>query len=344
MTEPRAPLALRDARRQINTVAIAERFFDAFALFGLFELDVFAHLADGPRSLEELHERVGGNGESLRALLDAGVALGLLRGSAAGYTASEDLVACLADPGAPAYLGEWVRFLHALAPAVGDFAEVVRSGEARASLFEDGGGDTRPGRAMTRAMDAYARTRGRELGTCIDFAETRRLLDVGCGPGTYALELLVAYPRMHATLLDLPGPAAVAAELARERGLAERVEVVSGDARTYAPREPHDTVLISNVLHMIGPAEAAALLRRAHGFLAPGGRILVQAEYLDEARTSPRWPTLLNLILRSASPDGRNHSVEETTEWLAAAGFVDVRHERLSVVNVNSVLVARRPA
>jgi hypothetical protein len=69
----------------------------------------------------------------------------------------------------------------------------------------------------------------------------------------------------------------------------------------------------------------------------------VQAQYLDDSRIAPRWPTLLNLIQRVATPHGRNHAVGETREWLEGSGFVNVEHIRFSAWNVNSCLVGYRP-
>jgi precorrin-6B methylase 2 len=94
---------------------------------------------------------------------------------------------------------------------------------------------------------------------------------------------------------------------------------------------------------MIGPEGSAKLLEHCYHLVSPGGRLIVQAQYLDDSRTAPRWPTLLNLIQRVATPHGRNHAIGETTGWLEAAGFVDVKRVRFSAWNVNSCLIGVRP-
>jgi cyclopropane fatty-acyl-phospholipid synthase-like methyltransferase len=125
--------------------------------------------------------------------------------------------------------------------------------------------------------------------------------------------------------------------------MTERVEFVVHDAMTYAPDCTYDVVLVSNTLHMIGPEGSAKLLKLCYNLVSPGGRLIVQAQYLNDSRTSPRWPTLLNLIQRVATPHGRNHAIGETTEWLEAAGFVNVKHFRFATWNVNSCLIGYRP-
>jgi cyclopropane fatty-acyl-phospholipid synthase-like methyltransferase len=94
---------------------------------------------------------------------------------------------------------------------------------------------------------------------------------------------------------------------------------------------------------MIGPVGSLELLKRCHGMLSPGGRMIVQAQYLNDDRVSPRWPTLLNLIQRVATPNGRNHAIGETREWMEQAGFQNVQFVRFSLWNVCSCLIGERP-
>ncbi|GJM20511.1 MAG: methyltransferase [Planctomycetota bacterium] len=337
-------LAFSDIRKQIDTLQIAERFFDSLLLFNLADLGVFAALAHGPRTLDELATATGGHAETLRAVLDAAVAVDLLQlpepeAEPLRYAASPALLACLGDPESPTYLGEWMSFLGALVSPISQVAEAVRTGIPAGSMVDGSERDNRPARAMTRAMDAYARTRGVEIAQRLPLDGVRHLLDVGCGPGSYAMAFLDANPQLHATLLDLPGPIEIARGYVAERGLQARVSFAAADALQYTPERPVDMILVSNILHMLGPERSRALLARCFEMLQPGGRLVLQAEFLHADRRSPRWPTLLNLIMQATTEGGRNHSVDETSAWLAEAGFSDIEHQRLSPWNVNSVLL-----
>ena len=106
-------------------------------------------------------------------------------------------------------------------------------------------GDTEQARRMTAAMDAYARSRGAEMAERLDLSDARTLLDLGCGPGTYALAIVEHNPHVRATLLDLPGPIAEARRIVAARGMADRVEFVVHDAMQYAPGRTYDVVLVS---------------------------------------------------------------------------------------------------
>ena len=337
-------IGLKDIKRQVATLAVAERFFDSAVLFALFELGVFRLLADGPRDLEALHGEIGGSKETLRAVLDAAAGLDLLDKRDDAYSVSEAFAACMGREDSPAYLGEWIAFLHALATPLLKLDEAVRTGQPPGALFEDMSADNLPAKRMTRAMDAYSRTRGTELATRLDYSGIETLLDIGCGPGTYSLAIMERHPGIRATLVDLPGPIAEARRIMEERGVADRVEFVATDALRHEFNGTWDMVLVSNTLHMLGPELSQALLDRCYHLVSPGGVLVVQAQYLDDERTAPRWPVLLNLVQRVATPHGRNHAVGETTEWLRRAGFTEIEYKPFAPWNVNSALVARRDA
>lgn len=342
------PIPLSEIKKQIEVLGHAEKFFESQVLFSLFELGVFAALVDGPKTADELAASIACDVDgaaarrgALRAILDAAVALRLLRREVDRYTASEGLLAGLGRKDGPAYLGEWITFLDSFVRPLQRLTEVVRTGEPAYALHGDMNFEPVAVR-LTEAMDAYARTRGIEIADRVDFSGARALLDLGCGPGTYSLAILERNPELRATLLDLPGPIAVCRRLVEQRGMLERVELVAADALTYATDATFDVILISNTLHQIGPDASRALLARCYPMLAPGGRIVVQAQYLNDDRVSPRWPTLLNLIQLVTTSDGRNHTIGETIEWMQGAGYVSIEHVPFAMWNVCSCLIGRR--
>src|SRR5262249_20401664 len=158
--------------------------------------------------------------------LDAAVALKLLTFRDGRYGASEFMLDCLGREDSSAYLGEWVAFLHALMRPLAQLGDAIRTGSTPASLFEDMSVDNVPAKRMTAAMDAYGRSRGVEIANRLDFSKTRRLLDLGCGPGTYSLAIVERNPEVRATLLDLPGPIAEARRLAAARKMEDRLEFI----------------------------------------------------------------------------------------------------------------------
>jgi hypothetical protein len=105
-------IPLEDIQKQVALLQIAERFFDSVTLFALFETGVFKILSSGPKTLQEIQEKICGNEESLRATLDAAVALKLLTLQDGRYGASNCCSTALGTRTLCVYIGEWIAFLH----------------------------------------------------------------------------------------------------------------------------------------------------------------------------------------------------------------------------------------
>ncbi len=336
------PLPVSEIRKQVAVLGVAERIFDAAVLLGLFELGVFHALSSGAGTVAQLSAAVGADEDRLRVVLDAAVALHILSQDEAGrYVASDEVLDCLGRADAPTFMGEWITFLHVLSAPLLRLADATRNG---GGVFDDMGIDDPAVKTMTLAMDSYARSRGIEIAERLPLGEARTMLDLGCGPATYSLAIAERNPDLRITLLDFPGPIEEARRIAAQHGMEERFEFVAADAFAFEAPAPFDVVLVSNTLHMLGPDKSQELLRRCLPMVVPGGRIVVQAMFLNEDRVSPRWPALLNVMQLVATPSGRNHTVGETVRWLETVGFVDAQHLPFSLWNVCSAVVARRPA
>ena len=108
-------------------------------------------------------------------------------------------------------------------------------------------------------------------------APGRRLLDLTCGPGLYAVPL--AQRGVAVTGVDF-GPASIAhaRRLAAEAGVARRCVFVEADVRDYEPEAAtYDAALfLYGQLAVFPRRQAAALLAKAARALRPGGRLVVE--------------------------------------------------------------------
>lgn len=108
-----------------------------------------------------------------------------------------------------------------------------------------------------------------------------RVLDLGCGEGGDAVWL--AERGWRVTAVDIAETAlARAAELARERGVADRVEFQRHDLSDSFPDGTYDLVS-AQFLHSTVRLERPQILRKAASALAPGGVLIV----VDHAEAPP---------------------------------------------------------
>lgn len=99
-----------------------------------------------------------------------------------------------------------------------------------------------------------------------------RVLDVGCGTGTFAL--LLADHDLEVTGID---PAAGSLGVARAKRGAERVRWLHGDATALPPMQVDLATMTGNVAQaIIDPADWDSTLSRTHDALRPGGHLLFE--------------------------------------------------------------------
>lgn len=170
-------------------------------------------------------------------------------------------------------------------------------------------------------MENVSRTSSEEVAEKIDLAGCRRLLDLGGGPATSALTFARKNPGLEAVVFDLPGPVEIAREQIRKAGLEDRVTTAAGDFHTDPLGEGFDVVYVANILHMMGPREASALLEKAAQALVPGGRLLVKDFFLDEDRTGPAFAAQFSVNMLVATRGGRSYTRGEMDRMLANAGL-----------------------
>jgi 2-polyprenyl-3-methyl-5-hydroxy-6-metoxy-1,4-benzoquinol methylase len=113
-----------------------------------------------------------------------------------------------------------------------------------------------------------------------------RVADMGCGTGWSSIAMAAAYPRSTVDGFDLdPDVIAVAAENARDAGVADRVRFSVLDAADPDLPGRYDLVTIFEALHdMARPVEALAAAR---AMLAEGGSVVIADEPVADQLTTP---------------------------------------------------------
>ncbi|WP_165975701.1 methyltransferase [Actinomadura rubrisoli] len=315
---------------------LAIGYWQAKVLFTLNAAGVFARLGEEPRPLAEVSG--GTDPEALTALLDAGVALGLVTRAAPGAYTSTELTRRFLDPASPESLADWVGTMGAWCRPWGRLDEWLRD----PGLLDDvaatgaGGADERgfvlgmhqyaartadavasaidlPG-GRAQIADATGGTRTTDAGggaSAADAGGGTRIADVGGGAGTYSFALCRRDPGLTSVVLDRPSVLPITLECAAGAGLDARVAVAGCDYRTDSFGSGLDAVLLSNVLHQEAPDTVVSMLERGRAALRPGGRVIVHGHFLEESRTAPMFSTLHNISAMLLWGAGRGYTVEE---------------------------------
>lgn len=280
-------------------------------------------LAQGPRSLERLARELGCEPNALARLLRVLVGEELVRENdqrefellEAGRWLCRDRLGRLARyVGSPIGWDPW-----------SDLAQAVRTGESAfakrygAPLFEYL--DRHPAEAALydEAIEAFAEREAQALADTYDFADARRVLDVGGGRGGLLVTLLARHPHLEGLLLERPTVAREARQAFARAGLADRCKVVVGDFFESLPGGA-DHIVLKHIVHSWDDEPATALLARCGRAAGSNGRVLVvEGLLMRDGRRN--LTNMLDLEMLVLCGPGHERSKPELRRLFAAAGL-----------------------
>jgi SAM-dependent methyltransferase len=165
-----------------------------------------------------------------------------------------------------------------------------------------------------------------KIAAQINLRGARILLDLGGGPGTYALAFLKQNPALKATVCDRAPALAVAREIASTVPQGKRLSYLPLDFVAKAIPGRYDVIWFSNVLHIYSPEENQRLFGKMAKALTPGGRLLIQDAFLHDTNgLHPQEASLFAVTMLLFTDRGNTYSIRDTAAWLKRAGFGSVR-------------------
>jgi hypothetical protein len=162
------------------------------ALHAAVELDLFSRIGDAVVTDRSWPGNLGAPVDAVVRLLDAMAAMELVRKSEEGY-ANTDASRTYLCTDSDHYLGYIIRHHHYLVASWARLPDAVRSGKpVRLPVREKG---EREREAFLMGMFNLATRLAPRLAAAVDLNHCRRLLDLGGGPGTYAIHFCRRYER-----------------------------------------------------------------------------------------------------------------------------------------------------
>jgi SAM-dependent methyltransferase len=316
-------------------------YWNTCTLHAGVKLDLFTPLAARELNAAELATELDIPERGLQMLLDALSAMQLLLKEQGRYRATP-FAGQFLSRSSPAYLGHIINHHHHLVESWSRLDEAVREGgPVRNRVSHQPTEQERESFLM--GMFNLAMLNAPKVAVAVDLAGRRRLLDLGGGPGTYAIHLCQRNPGLEAVIFDLPTTRPFAEQTVDRFGLRERIRFVAGDFTADPLPGSFDVVWLSQVLHGEGPEGCASLLVKAAAALEPGGLLLVQEFILDADRAAPEFPALFSLNMLLGTADGQSYSEPEIGEMLQQAGLVDIERISMEAPNGVGIMVGRKP-
>jgi SAM-dependent methyltransferase len=237
-------------------------------------------------------------------------------------------------------------------PAVRELADVLRTDRQAAWASAATAGQHEPdwsgrlgdvgfAQRITAAMDARGAYLGPALAAAIPDIPITALLDVGGSSGVYSAALLADRPHTRAAVFERPPVDAAARTILASRGLADRIDVITGDMFHDPLPRGFDVHLYSQVWHDWDGRRVEQLLAASFAALPPGGRLVDHDTHVDADKRGPLPVAEYSVLLMHSTP-GKCWSIGELTEMAERTGFVDIEHRPSA--GDRSVLLASKPS
>jgi SAM-dependent methyltransferase len=314
------------SRREITEF---EEFREALVAYRLprvivsaLELDLFTAIGTDTWSIAELAKAIGVSERGLDILCRNLAACGLLKKRGPSYR-NTAFSATELNRSHPRCRGAYLDLLKDQWSDWSRLTETVRSG-----LSVDHG---KPEEAdyrhrFTWAMHHRSVDVASKVAAQVSLPGAKSLLDLGGGPGTYALAFLKRNPALEATVCDRPAALEVARQVASAEKAGKRLSFLPLDFMQEQLPGQYDVVWYSNVLHIYSAEENRSLFGKIFRALNPGGQLIIQDAFLhDKEGLYPEEAGLFAVTMLLFTERGNTYSVQETTSWLHENGYTAVR-------------------
>lgn len=320
---------------QGQLLEISGNYWKACTLHAGVKLDVFTALRSEQLTSEDISQKRNADKRGVTMLLNALTAMNLLIKENDKYSNTSASASFLSKD-SPQYIGHMIMHHHHLVASWSQLDQSVKTGAPVRRGASQSSEEWRESFLM--GMFNVAMTLAPQLVNKIDLSRRCHLLDLGGGPGTYAIHFCLNNPQLKATIYDLPTTRPFAEMTIERFGLTGRVGFMDGDYLKEGIEGVYDVAWLSHILHGEAPEDCQRIIRKAVSALEPGGMIIVHDFLLNNTMDGPLFPALFSLNMLLGTPNGQSYSEKQITDMLDRAGAKEIRRIPFETPNDSGVI------
>ena len=293
-------------------------YWKTCTLHAAVKLELFTAIGEKGCTVPELAQRLNLDERALAMLLNALTAMELLTKENNLFSNTQSSLDFLCKD-SPKYIGFMIMHHYNLVESWNNLAQAVETGMPvrKQSTFADD--ETREHFLMGMFNNAMGIAPG--LADKIDMSQSRRLLDLGGGPGTYAIHFCLKNPQLSAVIFDLPTSKPFAMKTVEKFGVSDRIEFVGGAYPGDPIPQGFDVAWLSHILHGESPEDCQKVIDAAVQALDPGGRLFIHDFILNDSMDGPLFPALFSLNMLLGTPGGQSYSETQLSHMMKKAGL-----------------------
>lgn len=290
------------------------------------ELGVFNELAEF-RLPDDVARSIGSHPANTRRFLDGLAMIDLVEKENGRYR-NAPITGEFLTKGSPGYLGPLFQLIHEMSiDPLDDLVNLVKEGPASLDSDETLGSEERWAEAARASSGWVFGEVGQEISRILSrldgFSSFEKMLDLGGGPGIFALYIVNMHPNMKGVVFDRPAVVEVAGEFIREYGMEGRVDVRAGDYTSDDIGRDYDLVWASATLNFVKDG-MDPFLGKIYDALKPGGYF---ASFQDGMTHEGTRPDVMLGHLADTLRTGLDFSLEQgfVADAALRCGFRSVR-------------------
>jgi precorrin-6B methylase 2 len=318
-----------------DLLSTSSAYWKGCALQAGVRLGVFSALHDQKLDLADVARAIEADQRGTEYLLNALSAMGLLVKDDAHYSNSAAALEFLSK-GSQKYMGHIILHHHHILDGWAQLDQAVKTG---APVQKRSYGEEVERESFLMGMFNLAMGIAPQLAAQVDLTGRKRLLDLGGGPGTYAIHFCKANPELSAVIFDRVTTEPFARKTVEKFGLAERIGFAGGDFN-FDPITggPYDAAWLSHILHSNGTDECQELIQKTVDVMKPGGLIMIHEFILENTKDAPEFAALFSINMLINNPAGRSYSQQEIGDMLKSAGVKDIAMHSFQGPNDSAIM------
>ena len=311
----------------MRVMQVASGYWQSCALHAANRLDIFNRLDGQAKDLDTLTAETEADRRCLGALLSALVSMDFLDRDGNVFKNNEFGQTFLTNS-SKFYQGGIIYMFENWYEAWGGLYDTVKSGKPSALMHQEY--SDQETRDYMMGMHNRALSQSGVLTDMFDLSGKKQLMDVGCGPSTFAVKFCEKYDGLNAVAMDREQNLQIAKEIVDQYGMQDRVELRPGDYNTDSLGEGNDAMLLSSMTNQESPENIKKLLQKCYDSMNKDGVIMIQEQLLHADKKGPQLAALIGVNQIINTVGGSSYSTAEMEQILSEVGFVDIKSEQMA--------------